>query len=105
TGSSFRERFLQQLPNDVRVTLAALQLRDLNAFAIAAGAVMAVKGRVVLNVVRKQPASPPQSTTKRASTDRDKLCWVGNRADQPLVATSATGHKSRLLYVWDRYAG
>ena len=42
TGTSFRERFLQQLPNDVRVTLAALQLRDLNALAIAAGAVTAI---------------------------------------------------------------
>ena len=72
TGPSFRERFLRQPPNDIHVTLAA-QLKYVNVLAIAANA---VKGQADLTVVLKQPTSPPQSTTKRASTpNKDGLCW------------------------------
>ena len=98
-GTIFRERFLRQLPDDVRVTLAALQLKDVDAIAAAANAVMVVRGQSHLCAVDNLSTMTLSAKTKRRqqTTARDDICWYhakfGSRAKKCRAPCSFSGNE------------
>ena len=98
-GTIFRERFLRQLPDDVRVTLAALQLKDVDAIAATADAVMVVRGQSHLCAVDNLSTMTLSAKTKRRqlTTARDDICWYhakfGSRAKKCRAPCSFSGNE------------
>lgn len=98
-GTIFRERFLRQLPDDVRVTLAALQLKDVDVIAAAADAVMVVRGQSHLCAVDNISTMTLSAKTKRRqqTTARDDICWYhakfGSRAKKCRAPCSFSGNE------------